>query len=89
MEEEIYGIDKDQDQAHPRAIELVPEDFFWSCIDELAPFGSDEGEIDAINKPIIQLAIQRQKIWTELSDWEHGEEYLNNLQVLERVLEVA
>ncbi|GAB5554415.1 MAG: molybdate metabolism regulator [Saprospiraceae bacterium] len=169
MGEEIYGIDKDH--AHPRAIELVPEDFFWSCIDELAPFGSDEGdialaeyrdwkkehpnqpsysclkwiieelsekgikdynekildstlirsqiedkdfddhyylfvvdasvistgfgqlvdegEIDAINKPIIQLAIRRQKIWAELSDWGYGEEYINNLQVLERVLEVA
>ncbi len=39
-EEEKYGIDN----AHQRAIELIPEDFFWSCIDELAPFGSDEGD---------------------------------------------
>lgn len=43
MEEDIYGINKDK--AHPRAIELIPEDFFWSCIDELAPFGSDEGDL--------------------------------------------
>lgn len=42
MEEEKYGIDIDN--AHPRAIELIPEDFFWSTIDELAPFGSDEGD---------------------------------------------
>lgn len=42
MEEEIYGIDKDH--AHKRAIELIPEEFFWDCIDELAPFGSDEGD---------------------------------------------
>lgn len=41
-EEEIYGIDKDH--AHPRAIELIPEDFFWDDLDGLAPFGSDEGE---------------------------------------------
>jgi uncharacterized protein YfeS len=41
-EEENYGIDIDN--AHKRAIELIPEDFFWSCIDELAPFGSDEGD---------------------------------------------
>ena len=42
MEEEKYGIDIDN--AHPKAIELIPEDFFWSCVDELAPFGSDEGD---------------------------------------------
>jgi uncharacterized protein YfeS len=41
-EEEKYGIDIDN--AHKNAIELIPEDFFWSCIDELAPFGSDEGD---------------------------------------------
>ncbi|MEM1325913.1 MAG: hypothetical protein AAGI23_08165 [Bacteroidota bacterium] len=44
---ESYGIDKDK--AHPRAIELIPEDFFWSCINELAPFGSDEGDIALID----------------------------------------
>jgi len=43
MEEEPYGIDKEN--AHKRAIELIPEDFFWSCVDELAPFGSDEGDM--------------------------------------------
>jgi uncharacterized protein YfeS len=43
MEEEIYGIDKDY--AHKRAIELIPEEFFWDCVDELAPFGSDEGDL--------------------------------------------
>lgn len=42
MEEEKYGIDIDN--AHQKAIELIPEEFFWSCIDELAPFGSDEGD---------------------------------------------
>jgi len=42
-QEDKYGIDIDN--AHPKAIELVPEEFFWSCIDELAPFGSDEGDI--------------------------------------------
>lgn len=42
MEDEIYGIDKEF--AHQRAIELIPEEFFWDCIDELAPFGSDEGD---------------------------------------------
>jgi uncharacterized protein YfeS len=29
--------------AHPRARELMTEDFFWDCTDEDAPFGSDEG----------------------------------------------
>jgi uncharacterized protein YfeS len=42
-DEEPYGIDRDH--AHPRALELVPEEFFWDCVDELAPFGSDEGDM--------------------------------------------
>jgi uncharacterized protein YfeS len=29
--------------AHPRARELLVEEFFWDCADEEAPFGSDEG----------------------------------------------
>lgn len=33
----------DPGRAHPRAVELAPEAFFWDCVDELAPFGSDEG----------------------------------------------
>ncbi len=40
--EDKYGIDKEH--AHPRARELAPEEFFWDCSDELAPFGSDEGD---------------------------------------------
>ena len=43
MEEEPYGIEKEH--AHKRAIELIPEEFFWSCVDEFAPFGSDEGDM--------------------------------------------
>jgi uncharacterized protein YfeS len=29
--------------AHPRAGELMTEEFLWDCTDEEAPFGSDEG----------------------------------------------
>ncbi len=29
--------------AHPRARELMREPLFWDCVDEDAPFGSDEG----------------------------------------------
>jgi len=43
MEDEPYGIEKEH--AHQRAIQLVPEEFFWDCADELAPFGSDEGDM--------------------------------------------
>jgi uncharacterized protein YfeS len=43
MDDEKYGIDINN--AHQRAIELIPEDFFWSCIDDLAPFGSDDGDM--------------------------------------------
>lgn len=42
MEDEQHGIDIDF--AHPKAIELIPEEFFWSCFDEISPFGSDEGD---------------------------------------------
>jgi len=170
MKEEFYGINKEN--AHPRAVKLIPEDFFWNCTDALAPFGSDEGdvalsefrnwkkknpnlptyecikwaiedigemniseyneeildrnlikkqiqddefmdeyyictvdisaiatgfgqlvdegEIDERNKPIIQLAISRQKIWAELSkNWNLRNEYIQNLNVLERVLKEA
>jgi uncharacterized protein YfeS len=167
MDEEQYGIDIEH--AHEIAKQLIPEEFFWSCIDELAPFGSDEGDtalaeyrdwrkqnphtptigclkwviesvgemhfadynslllnrnkvqeaiedenfddrqyiytldnsviatgfaqlvdegiIEPENKPVIRLAIDRQKIWADLSnDWEHANEYIGNLKVLERVL---
>lgn len=40
--DDIYRIN--EEQSHPRAIELIPEAFFWDCSDELAPFGSDEGD---------------------------------------------
>lgn len=41
-EEAPYGIDRAQ--GHPRALELIPDEFFWDCADELGPFGSDEGD---------------------------------------------
>lgn len=40
---ENYGINIEH--AHERARQLIPEDFFWSAVDELAPFGSDEGDV--------------------------------------------
>jgi len=49
----------------------------------------DEGVIDPINKPLIEIAIKRQKIWAELSEWKYGPEYISNLTVLERVLKEA
>lgn len=42
MDEEVYGIDKEY--GHPRAIELIPDEFFWNNFNEIAPFGSDEGD---------------------------------------------
>jgi uncharacterized protein YfeS len=39
---ENYGINREF--GHPKAISWFPEDFFWDCTDELAPFGSDEGD---------------------------------------------
>ena len=37
-----YGIDREN--GHKRALKLIPDEFFWDCVDELAPFGSDEGD---------------------------------------------
>jgi uncharacterized protein YfeS len=41
-DEDFGGIDRAA--GHPRALQLVPDEFFWNCADELAPFGSDEGD---------------------------------------------
>ena len=41
IEDEFNGIIKEN--AHPRAQELIPYEFFWDYLDELTPFGSDEG----------------------------------------------
>lgn len=50
----------------------------------------DEGTIDEQNKPIIQIAIDRQKIWAELAEgWDYSEQYIGYLQVLERALAKA
>lgn len=50
----------------------------------------DEGTIDADNKAIIQVAIDRQIMWSGLmQDWEYAEEYIRNLKVLDRVLKEA
>ncbi len=47
----------------------------------------DEGTIDQDTRPSIQLAIHRQKTWTDLRiDWPYQEQYLSHLQVLENVL---
>lgn len=37
-----YGLNKSD--AHPRATELIPDDFFWDDTDEIAPFGSEYGD---------------------------------------------
>ena len=33
----------DKAKAHPRAVELMAEDFFWNAVHDNTPFGSDEG----------------------------------------------
>ena len=54
MEEEFNGIIKEK--AHSRARELVQYDFFWDYLDELTPFGSDEG-----HNALVQFRIWRQE----------------------------
>ena len=43
MSEADHDPFNERELAHPRARELLVEDFFWDCADEEAPFGSDEG----------------------------------------------
>jgi len=33
----------DRKNAHPRAVELLKDDFFWTCLDDDSPFGNDDG----------------------------------------------
>ena len=69
MDNENYGIDIDR--AHKRAVELIPEEFFWSCIDELAPFGSDEGDTALV----------------EFRDWRKQNPRIPTLECLKWVIE--
>ena len=69
MSEENYGVNIEY--AHPRALQLLPEEFFWDCVNELAPFGSDEGD----------LAL------AEFRDWRLGNPELPTLECLKWVIE--
>ncbi|MDX2174244.1 MAG: hypothetical protein SFY56_14170 [Bacteroidota bacterium] len=42
MDNANYGINKEY--GHPRAIELLPDEFFWNNFNQLTPFGSDQGD---------------------------------------------
>lgn len=44
MTDDSDDVLADVRSAHPRARELMPEEFFWDCGDDDAPFGSDEGD---------------------------------------------
>lgn len=41
-EDDRSGIDL-KEKAHPRCLKLIADDFFYDAMDELGPFGSDEG----------------------------------------------
>src|SRR5687768_8736750 len=43
MDESEHDPFNEPETAHARARELLVEEFFWDCVDEEAPFGSDEG----------------------------------------------
>ncbi|HEY0098594.1 MAG TPA: hypothetical protein VGB76_06535 [Pyrinomonadaceae bacterium] len=32
-----------RDRSHPRAAQLLTDEFFWDCVDENTPFGNDTG----------------------------------------------
>ncbi len=41
MASSFHGLNKET--AHPRAVELIPDVFFWDDTDEIAPFGAEYG----------------------------------------------
>ena len=41
-EESNYSI-PDRKTAHPAAVKLLPEEFFWDICDDNSPFGNDDG----------------------------------------------
>ena len=42
-EDEDHDPWNEPSHRHPRAQKLASDEWFWDCVDELAPFGSDEG----------------------------------------------
>jgi uncharacterized protein YfeS len=62
VSKDFYGV-----IPHKRAIEIADYEFFWDSVDELAPFGSEEGYIafiefndwliDNPNKPVIDCIV--------------------------------
>ena len=50
----------------------------------------DEGIIEAEYKYYVQVAINRLRIWSDLqTHWDYREEFINNLNAIERVLAMA
>ena len=50
----------------------------------------DEGLIEADYKYFVQVAINRLRIWANLHEsWNHKNEFIRRLNVIERVLEKA
>jgi len=43
MEYDDHDPWNEPSNRHPRASEQMRDEFFWECVNELAPFGSDEG----------------------------------------------
>ena len=43
MEYDDHDPWNEPSHRHPRANELMQDPMFWDCVNELAPFGSDEG----------------------------------------------
>jgi uncharacterized protein YfeS len=57
------------ENAHPKAKELLTEDFYWSSIEESAPFGSDDGSD----------AFYGFREWRNINKTDSPIEYLKNL----------
>jgi uncharacterized protein YfeS len=43
MEYDDHDPWNEESHRHPRAAQLMQDKVFWDCVNELAPFGSDEG----------------------------------------------
>ena len=93
MEDEVYGVDKEH--AHPNAVKLVTQEFFWDCADDLAPFGSDEGDtglsefrswrLDNPNTPIKECLNWAIEDIAEITQSDYNENILSEALIKEQI----
>lgn len=86
---DFYGV-----KPHEKALKIADYEFFWDTVDELAPFGSEEGYISFMGlnewleenpgKPIIECLSWIFSIW-ELKLSDYNEDILENENIIKTI----